>query len=172
MVVPLKQIVIVLGLMLASTSLAHGQTTEHRLTSSSQPIASSVPISSTRAMDFEAPPVRPDQDFDVHPLVHDDRDFARSSPLRVTKTPFMTESRLPIAQALGSRVQVNFVTMSTNNRKVLLGPLAMPQSTQALAQPRPSNQIGIGLSIPFGRDAGSSGSKDLWRGVSRALHRR
>ena len=171
MVVSVKQIVIVLGLVLASVSLAHGQTSEHLL-SSSQPTESSAAPSPMRPPPMESLYVPPLQEFDVHPLVHDNRNFARSSPFRVTRTPFMPESRLPIAQTLGSRVQVNFFIMSTTNRKVLLGPLAMPQSTQALAQPRSSDQFGIGVSIPLGRNAGSSGSKDLWRGVSRVLHRR
>jgi hypothetical protein len=171
MVLSMKRVVIVLGLVFASSSLAHGQSLEHRLTSS-QPAVSTATLSPARQAPVAAPFVLQLRDLDEHNLNRDDRNFARSSSFHVTRTPFMTESRLPIAQTSGSRVQLNFFATSTNNQRVLQGPLMVPQSTQALAQPRGSDQYGVGISIPLGRDGGSLGSKDLWRGVSRVLYRR
>jgi hypothetical protein len=171
MVVSLKRVSIVLGLVLVNTFLAHGQSLAHRLTSS-PPAASSATFSPVRQAPVPVPSELQVQDLENRDLNHDDRNFAGSSPFHVTRTPFMTQSRLPIAQTSGSRLQLGFFATSTNNQRVLQGPLMIPQSTQALAQPRGIGRYGVGISIPLGREAGSSGSKDLWRGVSRVLHRR
>jgi hypothetical protein len=171
MIASLKRVLIVLGLVLASTFLAHGQSFEHRLTFT-QPAGPMVMVSPQRPALIATPSVPLVQDFRHIDPSHDDHNFTRSSLFRTTETPFMTQSRLPIAQAFGARVGVSFFRMSTNNKNVMLGPLAMPQSNQALAQPRSGDQYGISVGIPLGRDAGSDSSKGLWRGVSRVVHRR
>ncbi len=171
MVVSLKQVVIGLVSVLSSTLLAHGQSIQHRLTFA-HPAAPSASLSPARQAPVAAPSVHQAQGFDDRNLSHDDRKFAGSSPFHVTRTPFMTQSNLPIVQKSGSRLQFSFLATSTNNRRVLQGPLMIPQSTQALAQPHGSDQYGVGISIPLGRNVGSPGSNDLWRGFSRVLHRR
>jgi hypothetical protein len=171
MIVSLKRLLIVLGLMFASTLLAQGQSIEHRLTFT-RPAGSMLTTLPQRPRLPAAPSVLQVQDFRDHNLSHDDHNFAGSSLFQETKTPFMTESRMPIAQAFGSRLQVNFFTLSTINKNIVLGPLALAQSTQALVQPRFGDLYGIGVSIPFGRDRRSGNSQGLWRGVSRVLHGR
>ncbi len=178
MVVSLKRVLIVLGLVFASTLLAHGQSTEHRLTSSrsttSMPTASPSTVPSNLV---PTPSVGPTQDFrdqdsrDEDPS-RDDRTSSASSLFQTTRTPFITRSNLPLAQTRKGKLQLNFFMMSTDNKNVLRGPLALSQSTQELAQPRFSDQYGIGLGFHLGRGAGSGGSKGLWRGISRVLHRR
>jgi hypothetical protein len=166
-----KRLLMALGLVLASTSLAHGQNFEHRL-SFTHPAGAMVMASPQRPAPLVPPSAPPVQDLRDYNLSRDDHGFAGTSLFRTTETPFMTQSRLPIAQVFGARVGVSFFRMSTNNKNVVLGPLAMPQSNQALAQPRSGDQYGISVGIPLGRDAGSDSSKGLWRGVSRAVHRR
>lgn len=181
MVVSLKRILVALGLVFASTLLAHGQGVEHRL-ASSRSIAS-MPTSSPSTVPSNlvpTPSVGPTQDFrdqnsrdqdarDENPS-RDDHISSASSLFHTTKTPFMSQSRLPVAQT--RKLQLNFFTMSTNNKDVIRGPLVLSQSNQELAQPSFSDQYGISLGFHLGRDAGSGGSKGLWRGVSRVLHRR
>jgi hypothetical protein len=173
MVVSLKRVLIVLGLAFASTSLAHGQGIEHRV-ASSQSITSTVTVTATPQSPIRdaASSVLLAQDFSDHDLAHDDHNFAGSSLFQTTKTPFMTQSSLPVSQTRGGRLEVNFFMMSTNNKDVLRGPLTLSQSTQELAQPSFSDQYGISLGFHLGRDAGSSGSKGLRRDVSRVLRRR
>lgn len=183
MVVSLNRVLIVLALVFASTLLAHGQGIEHRLTSSrstaSMPNASASALRSNMvttpsagsAQDFRDQNSR-DQNFRDEDPSRDDRNSSASSLFHTTKTPFMTQSNLPVSQTRKGRLQLNFFTMSTNNKDVIRGPLTLSQSTQELAQPSFSDQYGISLGFHLGRDAGSSGSKGLWRGVSRVLHRR
>jgi hypothetical protein len=179
MVVSLKRVLIVLALVLASTLLAHGQGIEHRLISSSQPTTSmpTASASTLRSNLATTPSAGSIQDFrdqdsrDKDPSPND-HSLSASSLFHTTKTPLMSQSRLPVTQTRGGRLQVNFFMMSTNNKDILRGPLALSQSTQELAQPRFGDQYGISLGFPLGRDAGSGGSKGLWRGVSRVLHRR
>jgi hypothetical protein len=173
MVVSLKRILIVPGLVFASTLFAHGQGIEHRTTSSrsttSMPTASA---SAPRPNMVTTPSIGMAQEFRDQDLSRDDRNSPASSPFHTTKTPFLTQSDLPVAETRGGRLRLNFFMMSTNNKDVLRGPLALPQSTQELAPPRFGDQYGISVGFPLGRDAGSGGSKGLWRGVFRVLHRR
>jgi hypothetical protein len=173
MVVSLKRILIALGLVFAGTLLAHGQGIEHRVTSSRS--TTSMPTASASALRpnvVTTPSVRQAQDFRDQDLSRDDHTSSALSRFHITKTPFLTQSDLPVAQTRGGRLQLNLFMMSTNNKHVLRGPLALPQSTQELAQPRFGDQYGISVGFPLGRDAGSGASKGLWRGVFPVLHRR
>jgi hypothetical protein len=178
MVVSLNRVLIVLGLVFASTLLAHGQGIEHRITSSRA--ATSIPTASSSILHSNlvtSPSAGPAQDFrdqnsrDQDPIPND-RNSSASSLFQTTKTPFMTRSNLPITQMRNGKLQLSFFMMSTDNKDALRGPLTPPQSTQELAQPRFSDQYGLSLGFHLGRDAGSGGSKGLWRGMSRVLHRR
>jgi len=173
MVVSSKRILIVLGLVFASTLLTHGQGIEHRVTSSRSTTSMPTPSASALRPNLViTPSLRLAQDLRDQDLSRDDHHSSASSPFHTTKTPFLTQSDLPVAQTPGGRLQLSFFMMSANNKDVLRGPLALPQSTQELAQPRFGDQYGISVGFPLGRDAGSGGSKYLWRGVSRLLHRR
>jgi hypothetical protein len=94
------------------------------------------------------------------------------SLLHQTKTPFMTQSRVPVAQLPGSRLQVNFFVTSLNNSNLMLGPQAAHETIHPLGQPRSADMYGVGVSIPLGRGPGSGGSQGLLHGLSRILHGR
>jgi hypothetical protein len=168
MSVSLKRLLILLSFMFALGLHADAQSIEHRITSS-EPTRSTVTAPPPSRV--EASAALPVQDFRDHPS-RDEHNSQGFSPFHVTKTPFMTESRLPLAQISGARLQLNFFMVSVNNRNLTQGPLVPPQTTQQLAQMRGGDLYGIGVSVPLGRDAGSAGSKSLWRGVSRIVHGR
>ncbi len=97
----------------------------------------------------------------------------RFSLFRTTKTPFMTQSRVPLIHLPGSRLQLNFDATSTINRNLMRGPLVPGQTTeQEFAQGRTDDRYGISLSVPLGRHAESGASKDLLAGIARAFRRR
>ncbi len=85
-----------------------------------------------------------------------------------TKTLFATESRLPVAQIWGARLEVNVFAVTLYTRNVMLGPLA--PVLQRPMQLRSVDLYGIGVSVPLGRDARWEGSKSLWRSLSQILH--
>jgi hypothetical protein len=92
------------------------------------------------------------------------------SPFQETKTLFATESRVPVAQIWGARLQVNFFVVTLYTRNVMLGPLASSEAFHRPRQLRSVDLYGIGVSVPLGRDARWEGSKSLWRSVSRIVH--
>ena len=66
------------------------------------------------------------------------RDYRLQNPgslssFQETKTSFATESRLPVAQIWGARVQLNFFVVTLYSRNVMLGPLA---SNEAFHPPK------------------------------------
>ena len=96
-----------------------------------------------------------------------------SSLFQTTKTPFMTQSRMPLAHAFGSRLQFNFDMTSTINRSLIAGPLVPPQMTeQEFVQGHSEDRYGISVSVPLGRGAKSGASKGLLTGLPRAFHRK
>jgi hypothetical protein len=95
-----------------------------------------------------------------------------SSLFQTTKTPFMTQTRMPIAHAFGSRLQFNFDMTSTSNKNLIAGPLVPAQMTeQEFVQGHSEDRYGISLSVPLGRGAESGASKGLLTGLARAFHR-
>jgi hypothetical protein len=186
MVVSVKQVSIVVGLALAGAFQAGAQGIEHRVTSGqlTRPAVTSAPSHSTSptpaAKESSAAPTVPDfRELDPKR----DNDLSRASTneehtlpglraLQTTKTPFMTESRLPLAQSPGARVQLNFFVTSINNRNLMAGPNASPETIHPLGQPRSGDLYGVGISVPLGREAGSTASKGLLHGISRFVHGR
>jgi len=183
MVVSAKQISIAMALALAGAYQAGAQSIEHHVTSGqlSRPAVTVMPSR-------PAPAVRTTEGSSPTPSVPDFRerehDLSRASTndeehtlpglkaLQTTKTPFMTESRLPLAQSPGARVQLNFFVTSINNRNLMAGPNASPETIHPLGQPRSGDLYGVGISVPLGRNAGSTGSSGLLHGISRFVHGR
>jgi hypothetical protein len=171
-IAPFERILAVLSLVLAGTWHASGQGIEHRAFSSQRVVS---PVTASSAHIFlvttaSAPsPIREFGEYDVN---HDHQKFLLSSLLHETKTPFMTQSRLPVAEAFRSRLQMNFVMASINRKNVVMGPLAPSQSTQAFVQARSQDSYGFSFNVPLGRDPGPNGSQGVWRGVARVLRRR
>ena len=122
------------------------------------------------------------RDFTVRDFVRENQDEKNSrdnltkfesSLFQTTKTPFMTQSRMPLVQAFGSRLQFNFDMTSTINRNLIAGPLVPPQMTeQEFVQGHSDDRYGISLSVPLGRGAESGASKGLLTGLARAFHRK
>jgi hypothetical protein len=109
---------------------------------------------------------------------YDGHDFSNTSenqvsnldPVQVTSTPFGTESRLPVAPLLGSRVQLNFSVMTPHNANVMLGPLPARETLHAPPQTRSADLYGFGVSIPLGRAAHiQPSSNDLLHGLRNAM---
>jgi hypothetical protein len=183
MVVSVKQVAIIMALALAGVCQARAQSIEHRITSGqlTRPVAVTPPARPATAMQATggSSPAPSVQDFRER-----EHDLSRASTndeehtlpglksLQTTKTPFMTESRLPLAQSPGARVQLNFFVTSINNRNVMAGPNASPETVHPLGQPRSGDLYGVGISVPLGRNAGSTGSNGLLHGISRFVHGR
>jgi hypothetical protein len=179
----LKPFAILLGFAFSSAVLAHGQTLQHSSPPSQHSASAVSSAPNSRASSLANAPSAPvARDFS-------DRDFMRqraeqqsttdnlrtlkSSLFRTTKTPFVTQSRLPLGPLAGSRLQLNFDMTSTNNRSLIAGPLVPPQTTEAaFAQGRTDDRYGVSLSIPLGRGAESAASKGLFSGISRAFRQR
>jgi hypothetical protein len=168
------------ALVLAAS--AYGQTLQHA-TTSNQRSTSSISAPASHSSSLSALPSAPlAREFTL-------RDFARqradqesttdtlktlkSSLFRTTKTPFMTESRVPLTHLAGSRLGLNFDITSTSNRNVMMGPLIPAQMTEReFAQGRTDDRYGISLSVPLGRAGDAGASRGLFGGVARAFRQR
>jgi hypothetical protein len=95
-----------------------------------------------------------------------------ASLFHVTRTPFATQSTVPLVRPFGTRLQMDFVVTSTSRRNLMIGPLAPSQTTLAFRQARSDDSYGLSLNIPLGRGVESEGSKGLWQGISQVLHLR
>jgi hypothetical protein len=176
MVVVLKRFLLVLGLMLVSLPGVWAQSTQNlsavihtsaSLTTVSSPHSglSSISLSLTQHQaDFS--------DGLGFRISGSERQSSYTpSPLQESKTLFRAESRLPVAQVWGSRLQVNFFAATVHTANLMLGPLA---SIDALHRPRglgSADVYGIGVSVPLGRDMHEESSKSLWRNLSRVVRR-
>ena len=103
------------------------------------------------------------------------RDYRLQNPgslssFQETKTSFATESRLPVAQIWGARLQLNFFVVTLYSRNVMLGPLASNEAFHRPRQLRSVDLYGIGVSVPLGRNARWEDSKGPWRNLSRIVH--
>jgi hypothetical protein len=92
------------------------------------------------------------------------------APIQITKTPFASETRVPVAHIWGARLQLNFSVTTVRNASVMLGPMPSSQTLHAPPQSRSADLYGFGVSIPLGRDAQVEGSKSLWRSFARLTH--
>ena len=177
----LQRVLVILTVALAAAVQADAQTISHSSTSSPRPPAT------VAAPNFHTSPARPApvplaRDFTVRDFVRQNQDENtnrdnlrkfESSLFQTTKTPFMTQSRMPLAHAFGSRLQFNFDMTSTINRSLIAGPLVPPQMTeQEFVQGHSDDRYGISLSVPLGRGAESGASKGLLTGLARAFHRK
>jgi hypothetical protein len=181
MEVSLQRVLVILTVALAAAVQADAQTFSRTSTSSPRPPAM-IAAPNFHASPPKAAPVPLARDFTVRDFVRQNQDENAnrdglgklgSSLFQTTKTPFMTESRMPLAHAFGSRVQFNFDMTSTINRSLIAGPLVPPQMTeQAFVQGHSEDRYGISLSVPLGRGPDSGASQGLLTGLARALHRK
>lgn len=178
MFVSLKRLVLLLGLTLGSHTGAGAQSTEHRVafiqTPSSQMIV--FPPRQAPLLGSSVLFIQQHGDFNVgygFRVTESDEHQNPISPFQQTKTPFVTESRLRVAQIWGSRLQVNLFVVTFHSGNSMLGPLV---SNEAFHRPRQVGEppsfglYGIGVSVPLGRNARWESSTCLWRSLQRIVH--
>ena len=177
MLVSLKWPVLAVGLILGFHGSAGAQSTEHRIAFFQSPPSPMIAIFPGHALQLASfvPLIQHRVDF------HDGYGFRITanyraqnpdslSPFQETKTLFATESRVPVAQIWGARLQVNFFVATLYTRNIMLGPLASNEAFRRTRQLRSVDLFGIGVSVPLGRGARGEGSRSLWRTVSRIVH--
>jgi hypothetical protein len=178
--VSLQRVLVILTVALAAAVQVDAQTFSRNSTSSPRPPAT-IAAPNFRTSPVKAAPMPLTQDFTLRDFVRQNQDEKNtrdnltkfeSSLFQTTKTPFMTQSRMPLAHAWGSRLQFNFDLTSTINRNLIAGPLVPPRMTeQEFVQGRSDDRYGISLSVPLGRGAESGASTGLLTGLARVFHR-
>jgi len=175
-----KRLVLVLGLIFCSHARAGAQGTEHPLAFVQSPVSSITVSSSHLALPLISSVLLIQQQGEFHNGYgthilgnYRNQNLDGLSLFQETKTSFMTESRLPVAQVWGGRLRVNFFVVTLHTGNVTRGPLASSEAFYGptrFGEPRSADLYGIGLSVPIGRNALSEGSTSLWRSLSRIVH--
>jgi hypothetical protein len=101
-------------------------------------------------------------------------------PYQETKTSFVTEVRVPVAefrlpvtQLRGSNLRFGFFMQTLHNSDVALGPLVATQALHSFSQPRSVSLYGVGVSIPLGRQSSAAISQSLpWTAIRNFLRDR
>jgi hypothetical protein len=94
-------------------------------------------------------------------------------PFQQTKTSFVTESRLLVAQLWGARLQVNLFVITPHCGNVMLGPLILGDALhrpKQFGEPASFGLYGIGISVPLGQNARWESSTGLWHSLQRMVH--
>jgi hypothetical protein len=180
MLIFFERLVLVVGLILGSHARAGAQSIEHQDAFVQSPPSQMI-VSSPR----QAPPFGSSM-----LLIQHQWDFQRGYDFRVaanyqfqnpigllpfeqTKTSFVTESRLLVAQLWGARLQVNLFAVTLHAGNVMLGPLV---TNEALHRPRQFGEppsfglYGIGVSVPLGPGARREGATGLGHSLQRIVH--
>lgn len=178
MFVSLKRVVLLLGLTLGSHTGAGAQSTEHRIAFIQSPASKMIVFPPRQAPPLGSSVLLIQQHGDFHVgygfrVTESDEHQNPISPFQETKTPFVTESRLRVAQIWGARLQVNLFVVTFHSGNFMLGPLV---SNEAFHRPRQVGEppsfglYGIGVSVPLGRNARWESSTGLWRSLQRIVH--
>lgn len=177
MLVSLKWPVLVVGLILGFHGSAGAQSTEHRIAFFQSPPSPMIVFSPRHALQLASSVPLIQHQVDFHDgygfritANYRPQDSDSLSPLQETNTSFATESRVPVAQIWGARLQVNFFVTTLYTRNIMFGPLASNEAFRRTRQLRSVDLYGMGVSVPLGRGARVEGSRSLWRTVSRIVH--
>src|ERR1700728_1636394 len=100
------------------------------------------------------------------------QNFSALLLVQETKTSFITELRVPLAQLYGNRVRLGFFVLTMQNGNMTLGPLATLQALHSPSQPRSVNLYGVCLSIPLGKQFRPEISQNLWTVAERLFRER
>lgn len=117
-------------------------------------------------------PENPADGFAFRAANYPEQNFGALLPVQQTKTSFITELRVPLAELYGSRVHLGFFILTLQNGNTTLGPLATLQALHSPSQPRSVNLYGVGLSVPLGRQFRPEASKNLWTTAERLIRDR
>jgi hypothetical protein len=180
MLVSLKRLVLALCLLLGSYAHAGAQSTEHRVAFVQSPPSQMMVSAPHHASPFGSPVLLIQQQADFHGgydfRVTESYEYQNPNSLflfQQTKTSFVTESRLLIAQIWGGRLQVNLFVVTLHTGNVMLGPLVTSEAfhrPRQFGEPPSFGLYGIGVSIPLGRDARRESSTGLWSSLQRIVH--
>lgn len=149
------------------------QSTLHPHTSTS--FASLATFGATFSVTATSSPYHPENsadEFAFRTANYPAQNFGALLPVQQTKTSFITELRVPLAELYGSRVHLGFFILTIQNGNMTLGPLATLQALHSPSQPRSVNLYGVGLSIPLGKQSTSGLSKNLWTAAERLIRDR
>jgi hypothetical protein len=178
MFVSLKQLVLLLGLTLGSHTGAGAQSTDHRVAFVQSPLSLMIASPPRQAPPLGSSVLLIQQPGNFHAAYgfrdsYEHQNFSILFPFQETKTLFVTESRLLVAQLWGARLQVNLFAVTLHTGNVMLGPLVTNEAFHRPRQfgaPSSSGLYGIGVSIPLGRNARREGSTGLWHSLQRIVH--
>jgi hypothetical protein len=180
MPVSLKRLVLLLGLTLGSHTGARAQSTEHRVAFVQSPSSQMIVSPPRQTPPFGSSVLLIQQLGDFH--VGYRFRFTEGSehqnptsifPFQQTKTSFVTESRLLVAQLWGARLQVNLFVITPHCGNVMLGPLILGDALhrpKQFGEPASFGLYGIGISVPLGRNARWESSTGLWHSLQRMVH--
>lgn len=180
MLVSIKRLVLVLGLILGGHAQAGAQSTEHRVAFVQSPPSQMMVSQPSHALPLTSSVLLIQQLGEFHDgysfritgnYEHQNPDSL--FPFQQTKTSFVTDSRLRVAQIWGGRLQVNFLVITLHTGNARLGPLVSSEAFQYPRQfvgPPSAGLYGIGVSVPLVRDARWEGSTGLWRSLQRIVH--
>ena len=180
MFVSLKRLVLLLGLTLGSHTEARAQSTEHGValvqSPSSQMIVS--PPRQTPPLGSSVLLIQQLEDFHVGYRFRVTKSSEHQNPTSLfpfqqTKTSFVTESRLLVAQLWGARLQVNLFVITPHSGNVVLGPLILGDALhrpRQFGEPASFGLYGIGISVPLGRNARWETSTGLCHSLQRIVH--
>jgi len=105
--------------------------------------------------------------------IYPEQNLGALLPVQQTKTSFITELRVPLAELYGSRVHLGFFMLTMQNGNMTLGPLATLQALHSPSLPRSVNLYGVGLSIPLGKQSSRLEiPKNLWTAAQRLIRDR
>ena len=96
-----------------------------------------------------------------------ERGLKRLLSIEVVKTMFATESRVPIVQLPGGRLQLDGFTSTYHMKTLLLGPSGLGHP--GVRAPRSAWVYGISLRFPLGRDARRDRRADGWQRLARMV---
>ena len=176
----LKRLVLVLGLILSGHTRAGAQSTDHRIAFVQSPPSSMIVFPPRHAVPPASSVLLIQQQGNFHDGygfritgIYRDQNPGSLSPFQETKTSFVTESRLPVAQVWGARMRVSLFKVTLKTGNIMLGPLAANEALyhpRHPGDPRSTDLYGIDVSVPLGRDAKWEGSAVPWRSLLRIAH--
>jgi hypothetical protein len=164
-----QRALVMLVVALAAALYDAGQGIDHRSITSPR-IAPSIPVQSATRPLVATQAASSVREFGWSDDRHDHHNSFGASLLHTTKTPFVTQSTVPLVRPFRA-LQMSFVVTSTSHKNLMMGPLVPSQTTLASAQARSEDAYGLSLNVPLSRGVESEGSKGLWRGISQVLHR-
>lgn len=173
-----KRVIVLLGSILASYTLAAAQTSVPRIVVAQERVAQSIPMLRTFATPFltASPVVNPDPgktpahfSLTSAGAYEGDHSLEGFPQLEHFKTFLFTQTSLPLIQLWGGRLQLDAFQSTYHIQNMQLGPMGLVrfQGQSYPSGPRSSQLSGLSLSFQFGRGARGERPSELWRHLTR-----